>query len=70
MEVKVLGLSMTDPTDTKTIARGKQKIGRGRLMYTPVSGIGKTVWLGPVGPTYITGILSEADVDNYKVCVV
>lgn len=65
--VQILELSVVDPTDTKTVTRGKQRIGQGGIMYTPVSGIWKTVWLEPVESTHINRILPEADILNHKV---
>ena len=62
-----LELSVVDPTDTKTVTRGKQRIEQGGIMYTPVSGIWKTVWLEPVEGTHINRILPEADIYNCKV---
>ena len=35
---------------------GKQKVGRGGMWYTPVSGIWQTVWLEPVPERHITGL--------------
>lgn len=64
---QVLELSVLDPTDTKTVTRGKQRIDQGGIMYTPVSGIWKTVWLEPVGDTYIDRIIPEPDIRNAKV---
>ena len=58
---------MVDPTDTKTVTRGKQRIEQGGIMYTPVSGIWKTVWLEPVERTHVNRILPEADIQNHKV---
>jgi len=40
-----LVVRVTDPTDTGTRARGKQRLRHGGIWYTPHSGIWQTVWL-------------------------
>lgn len=49
-------LTVTDPTDTGTQSRGKQKLKRGGIWYTPQSGIWQTVWMESVSNDYIKSI--------------
>ena len=42
-------------------AMGKQKVKRGGMWYTPVSGIWQTVWLEPVPEHYVDGLTIETD---------
>ena len=42
---QVVELSVTDPTDTESITRGKQQLNQRGIWYTPVSGIWQTVWI-------------------------
>ena len=48
---------------------GKQKVRRGGMWYTPVSGIWQTVWLEPVSERHITGIRTENDLSSVRVTV-
>lgn len=57
-----LELAVTDPTDTESIARGKQKLAPEGIWYTPVSGIWKTVWVEAVSREHITGIRAVTDI--------
>lgn len=66
-EIQTLEVVVRDPTDTEAIARGKQKLGYGRIMYTPVSGIWKTVWLEPVASTHFTEIMPYTDISSGSV---
>ncbi len=59
-----LRLTVTDPTDEGTQARGKQTFNRGGIWYTPQSGIWQTVWLEEVTQTYITSVKLTPDIDN------
>jgi hypothetical protein len=56
-------LSVWDPTDAGTQPHGKQVLKPGGIMYTAVTGIWQTVWLEPVGRTYIESIEMTPDVD-------
>jgi len=60
--VQTIVLSVTDPTDTESISRGKQQLNQFGIWYTPVSGIWQTVWLEAVNPTRIEKIIPEADI--------
>ncbi|HXH98848.1 MAG TPA: glycoside hydrolase family 2 TIM barrel-domain containing protein [Sphingobacteriaceae bacterium] len=62
-----LVVSVWDPTDTESQARGKQVLAPRGIWYTPVTGIWQTVWLEPVEKTHIISVLPEADIDNNKV---
>lgn len=50
----VVGVS--DPTDSGSQPRGKQKRSPGGIWYTPVSGVWQTVWLEPVPEAYIQNL--------------
>ena len=55
---------MKDYSDTSFYSRGKQKIKRGGIWYTPQSGIYMPVWLESVSDDYIQKIIIDPDVDN------
>lgn len=46
---------------------GKQKLDRGGMWYTPVSGIWQTVWIEPVPQEYIEGINYTVDGNNIRI---
>ena len=46
---------------------GKQKLDRGGMWYTPVSGIWQTVWIEPVPQEYIKGINYTVDGNNIRI---
>ena len=48
---------------------GKQKVKRGGMWYTPVSGIWQTVWLEPVPERHISGISMENDLSSVRITV-
>jgi len=48
---------------------GKQKVKRGGMWYTPVSGIWQSVWLEPVPQTHISGLKIRGDVRGVTICV-
>ncbi|MBO5773189.1 MAG: glycoside hydrolase family 2 [Clostridia bacterium] len=58
-----LTLEVIDPTDTYGQARGKQKIKRGGIFYTPQSGIWQTVWMESVPASYIDSLMITPDID-------
>lgn len=60
-------LTVTDPTDTGTQSRGKQKLKRGGIWYTPQSGIWQTVWLESVSKDYIKDIKITPNIDTNSV---
>ncbi|MHA1336726.1 MAG: glycoside hydrolase family 2 protein [Promethearchaeota archaeon] len=57
-------VKVSDPTDKKGIARGKQTLRPYGIKYTSVSGIWQTVWLEAVNKTYISKIKTIPDIDN------
>lgn len=59
----VLELDATDPTDGGVQARGKQKLKRGGIWYTPQSGIWQTVWMESVSLDYIRDLSIVPDID-------
>ena len=61
---QVIELTVTDPTDTESISRGKQQLNQNGIWYTPVSGIWQTVWLEPVSKTHIRQVTHSADIDS------
>lgn len=56
-----LVVSVWDPTDTWTQARGKQVSEPSGIWYTSVTGIWQTVWLEPVPARAITALSVEPD---------
>lgn len=56
-----LTVSVWDPTDTWTQARGKQVSEPGGIWYTSVTGIWQTVWLEPVAASSVSSISAEPD---------
>ncbi len=64
-----LRITVTDPSNTGTQARGKQTFKRGGIWYTPQSGIWQTVWLEEVCQGYIESLKLTPDIDNDQVTV-
>lgn len=64
-----LVVSVWDPTDTGSQARGKQVLDPKGIWYTPVTGIWQTVWLEPVSKTAITSVQPVSDIDLGRVTV-
>ena len=56
-----LAVSVWDPTDTWTQARGKQVSEPGGIWYTSVTGIWQTVWLEPVPDASVESLSIEPD---------
>ena len=65
----VIEVTVTDPTEKGTQARGKQTTARGGIWYTPQSGIWQTVWLEQVADNYIRRIKITPDIDNDELSV-
>ena len=63
----VLLVKVRDMTDTSHFSRGKQKIKRGGIWYTPQSGIYMPVWIESVSEDYIKRLVITPDVDNKEV---
>ncbi|MCL1799906.1 MAG: glycoside hydrolase family 2 [Promicromonosporaceae bacterium] len=59
-----LRVKVTDVTDTSYFSRGKQKLKRGGMFYTPQSGIWQTVWLESVPDQYLTDVELTPDFDS------
>ena len=59
-----LVVRVKDYTDESYHSRGKQKIKRGGIWYTPQSGIYMPVWLESVSQDYIENIKITPDIDN------
>lgn len=49
-------VAVRDPTDTGCLSRGKQRLDRGGIWYTPQSGIWQTVWLEAVPDPWIEAL--------------
>lgn len=64
---QTLEVSVTDPTDSESVTRGKQQLNQQGIWYTPVSGIWQTVWLEPVGAASIARVLPQADIRKQTV---
>ncbi|NJN26224.1 MAG: beta-galactosidase [Cyclobacteriaceae bacterium] len=62
--VQEIVVSVWDPTDSYHQPRGKQKIERGKIWYTPVSGIWQSVWLEPVNLSSLASIKLTPDIDR------
>jgi beta-galactosidase/beta-glucuronidase len=58
-----LDVAVLDPIDTGAQARGKQVVGSHSIYYTASTGIWRTVWIEPVGTTYINRLRLTPDVD-------
>ena len=66
----VLLVKVRDMTDTSFFSRGKQKIKRGGIWYTPQSGIYMPVWIESVSNDYVKGLKITPDIDNQEVRIV
>lgn len=53
-----------DPTESGGQPRGKQNTKPRGITYTPTTGIWQTVWLEPVGPSYIERLTMIPDIDR------
>ena len=60
-----LKIRVRDYSDTSFYSRGKQKLQRGGIWYTPISGIWKNVWLECVPDNYITDYRVRLDHQNH-----
>ena len=67
--INTITVAVYDPTDTKGQARGKQKLKRGGIFYTPTSGIWGSVWLESVSYDYIKSIKIDTDIDSETVTI-
>ena len=64
-----LVVKVKDFTDTSFYSRGKQRINRGGIWYTPQSGIYFPVWLESVSSDYIKNVKFTPDIDNEEIIV-
>lgn len=62
-------LSVSDPSEKGTQAKGKQTFKRGGIWYTPQSGIWQTVWLESVCESYISSFKLIPDIDSSTLTV-
>ena len=65
-ETNTLVVRVQDFSDTSYYERGKQKINRGGIWYTPQSGIWQTVWLESVPQNYLEKVRITPDLANRK----
>lgn len=63
-EENELLVAVRDGTDTNSLSRGKQKMKRGGIWYTPQSGIWQSVWCEWVPERYISGLRITPDAAN------
>lgn len=68
-ENNVLIVKVKDYSDTSFYSRGKQKIKRGGIWYTPQSGIYMPVWMESVSNDYIQQLFITPDVDNEVITI-
>lgn len=66
-EENELQVLVRDDTSDHTYPYGKQKIKRGGMWYTPVSGIWQGVWLEGVSENYIKGLRVEPSENGAKI---
>ena len=64
-----LTVSVKDYTDTLYYSRGKQRINRGGIWYTPQSGIYFPVWIESVSSDYIQNVRFTPDIDNEEIVI-
>ncbi len=64
-----LVVRVKDYTDTSYYSRGKQRIKRGGIWYTPQSGIYFPVWLESVSDDYIRNIKLTPDIDKEEIII-
>lgn len=63
----VLNVVVRDFSDTAEYSRGKQKVKRGGIWYSPQSGIWQTVWLESTPKTYLKKVRITPDFDREEV---
>lgn len=62
-----LVVRVKDYTDTRSYSRGKQKMKRGGIWYSPQSGIWQSVWLESTPETFLERVKITPDYDNEQV---
>ena len=63
-----LRVEVTDTTDTE-LPFGKQRIKRGGMWYTPISGIWQSVWLEARPKNYVKSLKTTPDLNSVTFCV-
>lgn len=63
----IIIVQVVDLTDTSYHARGKQKLDRGGIWYTPQSGIYMPVWIESVPKQYVQSLKITSDIDTSTV---
>ncbi|MCR5333257.1 MAG: glycoside hydrolase family 2 [Bacilli bacterium] len=63
-DINVLIVKVKDLSDSSYLSRGKQKLDRGGIWYSPQSGIYLPVWMESVSEGYIVNIRLTPDIDN------
>jgi beta-galactosidase/beta-glucuronidase len=69
-ENNILIVKVKDYSDSSFYSRGKQKIKRGGIWYSPQSGIYLPVWMEGVSNDYIENIKLTPDIDNENVEII
>lgn len=62
-----LNVTVQDYSDTKEYSRGKQRLHRGGIWYSPQSGIWQTVWLESTPEAYLHHVKITPDYDREQV---
>lgn len=65
-----ISLSVKDPTDSYSQSRGKQRLKRDNIWYTPQSGIWQEVWLEKVPTNYIKRLKIDPDLSGFNLLVI
>jgi len=68
-ETNVLEIFVIDELETGILPYGKQKVKRGGMWYTPISGLWQTVWLESVPDVYIKEISVRTTMTSATVSV-
>lgn len=68
-EENILVVRVQDFTDTSYYSRGKQKLERGGIWYTPQSGIYFPVFIESVSNDYIINVKFTPDIDNEEIII-
>lgn len=66
-EENSLVVRVNDYSDTKSYSRGKQKMKRGGIWYSPQSGIWQSVWLESTPVQFLESVRITPDYDNAQV---
>ena len=66
--INTIALHVTDNTSDHTYPYGKQRVDRGGMWYTPVSGIWQGVWLERVPEQYVRSLKIDTTLDTATIC--